>query len=136
MKYFVVLFKNKKKKKIINKFKFKKHAVNLYKKLIKESEKVFFNKKLHNTEECTFELGLISTKNEHDSPTYLKDELGRSHRVNIKSEDNLYYSYHHKDFKKQRFLLSHLKEETNYNYCREFYGARIKYNSLKKALED
>lgn len=55
---------------------------------------------------------------------------------NTKSEDNLYYSYHHKDFKKQRFLLSHLKEETNYNYCREFYGARIKYNSLKKALED
>ena len=91
MKYFVVLFKNKKKKKIINKFMFKKHAVSLYKKLIKESENVFFNKKLHNTEECTFELGLISTKNEHDSPTYLKDELGRSHRVNIKSEDNLYF---------------------------------------------
>ena len=55
---------------------------------------------------------------------------------NTKSEDNLYYSYHHKDFKKQRFLLSHLKEETNSNYFREFYGARIKYNSLKKALED
>ncbi len=55
---------------------------------------------------------------------------------NTKSEDNLYYSYHHKDFKKQRFLLSHLKEETNSDYFREFYGARIKYNSLKKALED
>ena len=55
---------------------------------------------------------------------------------NTKSEDNLYYSYHHKDFKNQRFLLSHLKEETNSNYFREFYGARIKYNSLKKALED
>ena len=55
---------------------------------------------------------------------------------NTKSEDNLYYSYHHKDFKKQRFLLSHIKEETNSNYCREFYGARIKHNSLKKALED
>ena len=55
---------------------------------------------------------------------------------NTKSEDNLYYSYHHKDFKKQRFLVSHLKEETNSNYFREFYGARIKYNSLKKALED
>ena len=55
---------------------------------------------------------------------------------NTKSEDNLYYSYHHKDFKKQRFLLSHLKEETNSNYFREFYGARIKYNSLKKALKD
>ncbi len=55
---------------------------------------------------------------------------------NTKSKDNLYYSYHHKDFKKQRFLLSHLKEETNSDYFREFYGARIKYNSLKKALKD
>ena len=55
---------------------------------------------------------------------------------NTKSEDNSYYSYHHKDFKKQRFLLSHLKEETNSDYFREFYGARIKYDSLKKALED
>ena len=55
---------------------------------------------------------------------------------NTKSADNLYYSYHHKDFKKQRFLVSHLKEETHVNYFRSFYGARIKYNSLKKALED
>ena len=66
----------------------------------------------------------------------VESKYNNSEDWNTKSEDNLYYSYHHKDFKKQRFLLSHLKEETNYNYCREFYGARIKYNSLKKALED
>ena len=66
----------------------------------------------------------------------VESEYNNSEDWNTKSEDNLYYSYHHKDFKKQRFLLSHLKEETNYNYCREFYGARIKYNSLKKALKD
>ena len=28
-----------------------------------------------------------------------------------KPNDNLYYSYHHKNFKKQRFLLSHLKDK-------------------------
>ena len=66
----------------------------------------------------------------------VESEYKNSEDWNTKSEDNLYYSYHHKDFKKQRFLLSHLKEETNSNYFREFYGARIKYNSLKKALED
>lgn len=66
----------------------------------------------------------------------VESEYNNSEDWNTKSEDNLYYSYHHKDFKKQRFLLSHLKEETNSNYFREFYGARIKYNSLKKALED
>lgn len=66
----------------------------------------------------------------------VESKYNNSEDWNTKSTDNLYYSYHHKDFKKQRFLLSHLKEETNYNYCIEFYGARIKYNSLKKALED
>ena len=66
----------------------------------------------------------------------VESKYNNSEDWNTKSTDNLYYSYHHKDFKKQRFLLSHLKEGTNYNYFREFYGARIKYNSLKKALED
>ena len=55
---------------------------------------------------------------------------------NMRQDDDLYYSYHHKQFNKQRFLLSHLKEETNVNYFREFYGARVKYSNLKKALED
>ena len=66
----------------------------------------------------------------------VESEYNNSEDWNTKTEDNLYYSYHHKDFKKQRFLLSHLKEETNSNYFREFYGARIKYSNLKKALED
>ena len=53
---------------------------------------------------------------------------------NTKSTDNLYYSYNHKNFKKQRFLLSNLEEKTK--DFREFYGARTKYSLLKKALED
>lgn len=66
----------------------------------------------------------------------IESAYNNSEDWNTKSEDNLYYYYHHKDFKKQRFLLSHLKEETNSDYFREFYGARIKCNSLRKALED
>ena len=55
---------------------------------------------------------------------------------NNKSIDNLYYSYHHKQFKKQRFLLSYIKEELHGNYFREFYVARVKYGSLKQALSN
>ena len=65
----------------------------------------------------------------------VESEYNNSEDWNTKSTDNLYYSYHHKNFKKQRFLVSHLREETHVNYFRSFYGARIKYNSLKKALE-
>ena len=39
--YIVVLFKNKSKKKIINKFKTKERAVAFYKKLIEENDVIF-----------------------------------------------------------------------------------------------
>ena len=66
----------------------------------------------------------------------IESAYNNSEDWNTKSEDNLYYYCHHKDFMKQRFLLQHLKEETSVNYFREFYGARVKYCNLKKALED
>ena len=55
---------------------------------------------------------------------------------NKSSIDNLYYSYHHKQFNKQRLLVSHLKEETHINYFRSFYKARVKYDNLTEVLED
>ena len=66
----------------------------------------------------------------------VESKYNNSKDWNTKSTDNLYYSYHHKNFKKQRFLVSHLKEETNVNFFRSFYKARVKYGNLKKALED
>ena len=52
---------------------------------------------------------------------------------NMRKDDNLYYSYYHKKFNKQRFLLSNLEDKKK--DFREFYGAR-KYNSLIKALSN
>lgn len=49
--------------------------------------------------------------------------------------NNLYYSYCHKNFKKKRFLLSHLKNKNDGDISfRNFYGARKKYDNLTKAL--
>jgi hypothetical protein len=91
MNYFIVLFKNKKKKRIINKFITKKKALIAYNKLMKKSDEVFFEKRIQNAEECTFELGLISSIRELDTPTYLKDELGRNQRVYIDNETNMFF---------------------------------------------
>ena len=66
----------------------------------------------------------------------IESQYNNNEDWNNKSIDNLYYSYHHKNFKKQRFLVSHLKEKTHVNYFRSFYKARVKYGILKKALED
>lgn len=52
-----------------------------------------------------------------------------------KPHDNLYYSYRHKNFKRQRFLLSHLKNKNDGDISfRNFYGAREKYDNLTAAL--
>jgi len=91
MNYFIVLFKDKKKKRIINKFITKKKALIAYNKMMKKSDEVFFEKKIQNAQECIFELALISNKREIDTPTYLKDELGRNQRVYIDNETNMFF---------------------------------------------
>ena len=91
MNYFIVLFKNKQKKRIIKKFITKKKALIAYNKMMDKSNKVFFEKKVQNAEECSFELGLISSIRELDIPMYLKDELGRNQRVYINNENDLFF---------------------------------------------
>ena len=56
--YIIVLFKNKSKKKIINKFKTKERAIEFYKKMI-EGNDVIFDCQTENGKSCFFELGLL-----------------------------------------------------------------------------
>lgn len=87
MNYLVVLFKNKEKRKIINKFKTKKKALDFYNKLISESNNVIFNKSTENGFECFFELALLESKEINQDKVYIKDELGRTILVKTDSED-------------------------------------------------
>lgn len=91
MNYFIVIFKDKQKKRIIKKYVTKKKALLAYNKMLDKSNNVFFEKRIQNTEECHFELGLISTKRESDVPMYLKDELGRNQRVYINNENDMFF---------------------------------------------
>ena len=87
MNYLVVLFKNREKRKIINKFKTKKKALDFYNKLISESNNVIFNKNTENGLECFFELALLESKDLNQGKVYIKDELGRTILVKTDSED-------------------------------------------------
>lgn len=89
MNYFIVLFKDKQKKRIIKKFITKRNALLAYNKMMEKSDNIFFEKKIQNGKECNFELGLISTIKESDVPTYLKDDLGRNQRVYINNDTNM-----------------------------------------------
>ena len=60
MKYLIVLFKNKERKKIIKKFKTLDRAKMFFEKKINENQ-IYFDKKVENGKSCDFELGLIET---------------------------------------------------------------------------
>jgi hypothetical protein len=87
MDFLVVLFKNKEKKKIINKFKTEKRAISFFKKKIEESKSVIFNKETENGNPCSYELCLLKRKSKSTSPIYIKDEIGRQIKVELDSDD-------------------------------------------------
>jgi len=84
--YLVVLFKNKTKKRIINKFVTYKKSQSFFKKLVKESDDVIFNKEVESGFPCKFELGLVELSNKQLFPIYMTDEMGRN--VKVKLEDD------------------------------------------------
>jgi hypothetical protein len=87
MNYLIVLFKNKIKKKIINKFKTYKKSNDLFITLSNQSNEVIFEKKYTNGDECSYELAMLERSSGTFIPVYLKDELGRQIKVNLDDDD-------------------------------------------------
>lgn len=83
MDYLIVLFKNKKRKKIINKFKTLERAKLFFDSKIKESNKVYFSKEVENAVYCEFDLGIVSNKDNNFESYFIKDSLGRQMRVDV-----------------------------------------------------
>ena len=85
--YLVVLFKNKRKKKIINKFKTFNKAIELYNNLIGESEKVLFPIGYESGIKSTYEIALLERKTGPSNNLFLKDEFGRQIKVELDDSD-------------------------------------------------
>jgi len=85
--YQIILFKNKVKKKIINKFKTHKRAFEYYKNLMNESDEVIFNKEMENGSECEFEIGLVERTSGTLLPLFMKDYYGRQIKVKLDDTD-------------------------------------------------
>lgn len=83
--YIIVLFKNKSKKKIINKFITSNKVKKFYDKLIESSDSVVFPKEYENGKPSNFELGLLTKTIDSLFPIYTTDELGR--RIKVELED-------------------------------------------------
>lgn len=84
--YMVVLFKNKKRKRIIKKFVTFSKAKSFYNKKIKESDDVIFNMIVENGRDCKLELGIVEMSSKQLIPIYLTDDMGRSVRVRLEED--------------------------------------------------
>jgi hypothetical protein len=74
MKYLVVLFKNKEKKRIIKKFKTYDRAISFFNQKINNN--IVFDKRVENGRPCSFELGLLEKDSKNFELYFVKDELG------------------------------------------------------------
>lgn len=126
--YYVILFKNNKKKKVIKSFITKNKALEFYKKEIKKSNECEYKKEFENGIPCTFKIGLASSIEKPSEQIYYTDELGRTRIIDGKISDNLYlidiseYSLPEKfyDYQKKSkisisdFLKNYIKKDVFY----------------------
>jgi hypothetical protein len=84
MKYLIVLFKNKERKKIIKKFKTFERSKKCYDESIEKNE-IHFDKKVENGKFCDYELALVETNPTEYENYFIKDSLGR--QVKVESDD-------------------------------------------------
>jgi hypothetical protein len=81
VKYLIVLFKNKERKKIIKKFKTKERAEKFFDNLLNND--IVFNKEVENGKSCEFEVGILENDSKDFTPFYIRDELGRQIKIEI-----------------------------------------------------
>jgi cellulose synthase/poly-beta-1,6-N-acetylglucosamine synthase-like glycosyltransferase len=85
--YLIVLFKNKTKKKIINKFKTHKKAIEFYNNLLHKSNDVLFPVNYENGLQCDYEIALLERNIGTSNTLFNKDEFGRQVRVELDDSD-------------------------------------------------
>lgn len=122
--YLIVLFKNKTKCRIIKKFVTFDKARQTYKKLLSESNEVIFEINVENGNQVNYELAIVDLKNDSKFPTYKKDSLGRTQRVQInesnmsileicdyKKEERIFDLQNKKRITINEFIKSYLKKD-------------------------
>ena len=127
MKYTVILFKNKERKKLLKSFKTLKKAENFFSSLQEKSNLVIFNKEIENGVNCTFEIGLIDNAPTEFENYFVKDELGRQIRVKT---DNLSVKIVKIVSYKQEELIFDISKNKRINF-HTFYKSYISGNEIK-----
>lgn len=124
--YLVVLFKNKTKKKIINKFQTLKRATSFYNNLLNKSNDVIFEKKFENGSKCKYEIALVEKKTGHTESIYIKDDIGRQIKVELEDDNFSIIKIHEYKIPDKILDLSNNKKIN----CEEFIKKYLPKNSM------
>jgi hypothetical protein len=87
--FLVVLFKNRKRKKIIKRFSTEKRAYKYFDSLIGNNQ-VEFEKKVENATEVDYELGLLTSTTNVQKSLFTTDEMGRNNPVNLDNSEYVF----------------------------------------------
>ena len=85
--YIIVLFKNKKKKRIIKGYSTEKNALSKYNELIKKNN-ISFEVLYENSEYCKYEIALLSKSESYQIPLFKVDDIGRNNSVFMEGDSD------------------------------------------------
>ena len=118
--YVLVLFKNKKKRKIIKRYYTEKNAKKQFDTLIKKNSEIIFEKKIENTDEVVFHLGLLTNKIKTQNTLVLIDDLGRNEIAKL--DDKNYVFIDIKNYNIEEKLYDYQKKtKITFNGFIKFY---------------
>lgn len=86
--YLIVLFKNKKKQRVIKSFVTLERCNQVYKKYLEESNKVQFEVQFENGSEVEFDIAIIDKTSGSKSLVYKKDNMGRNIKIKMDDQDS------------------------------------------------
>ena len=87
MKYLIVLFKNKERKRIIKKFKTYERAKKFFEGQTIVNKDVIFDKVVENGKYCSFEIGLLEKNSNNFDLYFVKDNMGRNLKIDLDDPD-------------------------------------------------
>jgi len=88
--YLIVLFKNKKKRKIIKHYVNKNTALDRFKELVENNDEILFEKRVENATPCDYEIAVLTNQTKIQKSLFLTDDLGRNNPVNLEDPDYVF----------------------------------------------
>lgn len=122
-KYQIIIFKNKKKLRVLKSYKSEKRALDFFHNEIKSNQEIKFDVKFKNANNSDYEIGFL-VKNHIDKFFFKKDEYGRQNKIqisvgdyvltkieNYKKEELIYDISNKKRIKFQTLIYQYLKKD-------------------------